>query len=121
MALEANQTIRWKERIGIMAVSHTFKQVEEFVFDYTLYPAVIALLGAVTGGLVMTVFSALLCYLYIRFYDWSQKDWLGLELVPRRCAMDRQSADAWHGLCSESCGREMSPLFSPSRAIRIRL
>ncbi|MEK7101844.1 MAG: hypothetical protein AAB882_01690 [Patescibacteria group bacterium] len=81
MALEANQTIRWKERIGIMAVGHTFKQVEEFVFDYTLYPAVIALLGAVTGGLVMTVFSALLCYLYIRFYDWSQKDWLGLELA----------------------------------------
>ena len=46
MALKsANQTIRWKERIGIMAVGHTFKRVEEFVFNYTLYPAVIAWLG----------------------------------------------------------------------------
>jgi len=84
MALkQANQAIRWKERIGIMAVGHTFKQVEEFIFDYTMYPAVIALLGAVTGGLVMTAFSALMCWLYIRFYDWSKKDWLGLELLKK--------------------------------------
>jgi hypothetical protein len=77
----ANQAIRWKERIGIMAVGHTFKQVEEFIFDYTMYPAIIAWLGAVMGGLVMTAFSALICYLYILFYDWSKKDWLGLELL----------------------------------------
>jgi len=82
MALKsANQAIRWKERIGIMAVGHTFKQVEEFIFDYTMYPAVIAWLGAVTGGLVMTAFSAFICWLYILFYDWSKKDWLGLELL----------------------------------------
>lgn len=81
MALKANQAIRWKERVGIMAVGHTFKQVEEFIFDYTLYPAVIALLGTVIGGIVMTMFSALICYLYILFYDWSKKDWLGLEFL----------------------------------------
>ncbi len=82
MALKsANQSIRWKERIGIMAVGHTFKQVEEFVFDYTLYPLVIAFWGAMIGGLVMTAFSALVCYLYILFYDWAKKDWLGLELL----------------------------------------
>lgn len=82
MALKsANQPIRWKERIGIMAVGHTFKQVEGFVFNYTLYPAVIAWLGAVTGGFVMTALSALVCWLYILFYDWSKKDWLGLELL----------------------------------------
>ncbi len=82
MALEkANQPIRWRERIGIMAAGHTFKQVEEFIFDYTLYPAVIAWLGAVGGGLVMTASSALVCYLYVLFYDWAKKDWLGLELL----------------------------------------
>ena len=64
-----------------MAVGHTFKQVEGFVFNYTLYPAVIAWLGAVTGGFVMTAFSAFVCYLYILFYDWTKKDWLGLELL----------------------------------------
>ncbi|MBI4066020.1 hypothetical protein HY412_02430 [Candidatus Kaiserbacteria bacterium] len=83
MALKANQPIRWKERIGVMAVGHTFKQIEELVFDYGLYPAVIAWWGAVTGGLVMTVFSAFICYLYILFYDWSKKDWFGLELLKR--------------------------------------
>ena len=82
MALKsANQPIRWKERIGIIAVGQTFKQVEEYVFDYVVYPAVIALLGSVIGGLVMTMFSALICWLYILLYDWSKKDWLGLELL----------------------------------------
>src|SRR3989344_3513973 len=82
MALKsANQPIRWKERIGIMAVGHSFKQAEGFIFNYTVYPAAIAWLGAVMGGLVMTVFSAFICYLYILFYDWSKKDWLGLELL----------------------------------------
>jgi len=82
MGLEkVNQAIRWKERIGIVAVGHGFKRGEEFVFNYTLYPAVIAWLGAVTGGLVMTAFSALVCYLYLLLYDWAKKDWLGLELL----------------------------------------
>lgn len=82
MALKlANQTIRWKERIGLMAVGYTAKRVEELVFDFTLYPAMIAWLGTVNGGLVMTAVSALMCYLYILFYDWAKKDWLGLELV----------------------------------------
>lgn len=64
-----------------MAVGHTFKQVEEFVFDYTMYPAVIAWLGTMIGGAVMMTFSALISWLYIRFYDWAKKDWLGLELL----------------------------------------
>ncbi len=77
----ANQPIRWKERIGLLAAGYTFKRIEELVFDFMLYPAVIAWLGAVIGGLVMTAFSALACYLYILFYDWAKKDWLGLELL----------------------------------------
>lgn len=82
MALKSvNQTIRWKERIGIMAVGHTFKQAEEFVFDYTFYPLMIAWLGTMIGGAVMMAFSALISWVYIRFYDWAKKDWLGLELL----------------------------------------
>lgn len=77
----ADQPMRWKQRIGILAVGHTFKRAEELVFDFTLYPLVIALLGAIVGGLIMTAFSALVCYLYILFYDWSKRDWLGLELL----------------------------------------
>lgn len=64
-----------------MAIGHGFKQAEEFFFDYALYPAVIAWLGAVMGGAVMMALSAAICYLYILFYDWAKKDWLGLELL----------------------------------------
>lgn len=81
MALQANQAIRWKERIGAIVVGRTFKHFEVLVFDFTLYPAAIAWLGTVVGGLVMTALSAFVCYLYILFYDWSKTDWLGYELI----------------------------------------
>ena len=81
MAQKANQPIRWKERIGIMAIGHSFKQVEEWVFDFALYPAVIAWLGALKGGLVMTAFSASECLFLIFIYDRTKKDWFGFELV----------------------------------------
>ena len=82
MALNStNQPIRWKERIGLAFIGHMGKNVEETLFDYLLYPAVIAWLGVAYGGLVMTALSALLCYLYILAYDWSGKDWFGFELA----------------------------------------
>ncbi|MFA5745060.1 MAG: hypothetical protein WC887_02495 [Candidatus Paceibacterota bacterium] len=33
------------------------------------------------GGLLMSSLSASVCILYIRLYDWSGRDWLGLELL----------------------------------------
>jgi hypothetical protein len=81
MASEVIPPIHWKERIGLVAIGHTFKKAEEVLFDFTLYPAMIAWLGAVTGGLVMTAISALICWLYILFYDWAGKDWFGFELL----------------------------------------
>jgi len=71
----------WKERVGTMAVGHTAKQVEEFLFDYVFYPAMIAWFGGVIGGLIATASSAFECWLFILFYDWSKRDWLGLELL----------------------------------------
>jgi len=82
MALNStNQPIRWKERIGRVAIGHGIKQTEETVFDYMLYPAVIAWAGGVYGGLIMTALSAFVCYLYLLAYDWSGKDWFGFELL----------------------------------------
>jgi hypothetical protein len=72
---------RWKKKLGIMVVGHTFKQIEEFLFDYTLYPLVIAWLGPIRGGVVMTVLSMAVCYVYLIFYDWSKQDWLGVEVL----------------------------------------
>ncbi|MFA6278867.1 MAG: hypothetical protein WC638_02155 [Candidatus Paceibacterota bacterium] len=78
-----------------MAIGHTFKQVEEFLFDYLMYPAMIAALGTVIGGIIMSSLSASLCYLYINFYDWSKQDWLGLELLKEvRDGEDRKGRTA---------------------------
>lgn len=80
-----------KERVGIIALGHTAKRVEEVLFDWLLYALVIAtcttILGPIWGSLagfaVMTPISALVCLAYIRFYDWAKKDWLGFELLKK--------------------------------------
>jgi hypothetical protein len=64
-----------------MAVGHTAKHIEEILLDFMLYPAIIAWLGAVKGGAIMMAFSALMCLLYLRFYDWAGKDLFGFELL----------------------------------------
>jgi hypothetical protein len=81
--------LRHKERIGLIAIGHTGKRIEEFLFDWLLYGVVVtqstlwwgSVWGAVGAFLIMMPLSALVCYLYIRFYDWAKKDWLGLETL----------------------------------------
>ncbi len=50
-------------------------------WDYFLYPFVIWKLGIVVGGTIMMVVSTLACYFLLLFYDWSKKDWLGIETI----------------------------------------
>lgn len=50
-------------------------------FDYLLYPLVIYQYGVLTGGLVMTLASFLVCLGSFKFYDWSKRDWLGIEAI----------------------------------------
>lgn len=50
-------------------------------WDYILYPYVIWKLGAVHGGIIMMATSTLVCYFLLVFYDWSKKDWLGIETL----------------------------------------
>lgn len=79
--------LRW--RAGVMAVGHAAKYCETLLFDWLVYGAVaaycVAVWGAAYGPLatfaVMAPLSALSCWLYIRLYDWSRTDWLGLETV----------------------------------------
>lgn len=81
--------LRHKERIGLIAIGHTGKKIEEFLFDWLLYGVVVTqctiLWGPVWGSLatflIMMPVSAAACYAYIRFYDWAKKDWLGLETL----------------------------------------
>jgi len=71
-----------KEKLAILGLGllvNTF--IINYAFDYLLYPFVIWKLGVFKGGLVMTVLAGLTCYPMFLFYDWSKKDWLGIETV----------------------------------------
>lgn len=80
---------RHKERIGIVAVGHTAKRIEEYLFDWLLYGVVVLwatnVWGTFTGSIVaffiMAPLSALFCWIYLRFYDWAKKDWFGFEML----------------------------------------
>lgn len=71
----------WKNRAVILAVGLTANKIMEWPFNYILYPGVIYLLGIWWGGLIMTFLSFIYCLLTIWFYDWSKKDWLGIETI----------------------------------------
>ncbi|HEY4514375.1 MAG TPA: hypothetical protein VJH69_03585 [Candidatus Paceibacterota bacterium] len=81
-----------KRKIGTIAIGHTFKHLEELLFDFGIYPIVIAWLGTLMGGLVMMALSAFVCWLYLLFYDWAKTDWLGLELLK-----EARDGDEKHG------------------------
>lgn len=70
-----------KERIAILGVGLSANAIMVYGFDYLLYPFVIWKLGILKGGVVMMLLSFLVCYLTILFYDWSKKDWLGIETI----------------------------------------
>jgi hypothetical protein len=42
---------------------------------------VIFRLGLIKGGIVMMALSLLACVILLRFYDWSKRDWLGIETI----------------------------------------
>jgi len=68
-------------RIGIFGVGVLAHQTQMWFFDYVIYPFVIWYLGLLIGAVAMTFLSFSICYGMLRFYDWSKKDWLGIETV----------------------------------------
>ena len=84
---QTGRPVRLRERFGLMAIGHALKQVEEFLFDWLLYGAVVAhtttMFGPYWGSLlafaIMTPLSAVLSLIYVLFYDLTKKDWFGFE------------------------------------------
>lgn len=70
-----------KERIATIALGVTFNQVFDFFFNYPLYMFVIEAIGLQKGYMVMALLSFLTCFLFIKFYDWLKRDWLGIEVA----------------------------------------
>ena len=71
----------WWARVGELALGFSANTVVVYGFDYLLYPVVIYQLGLLSGSAVMALLSFVICLLTLRFYDWSKRDWLGIEAV----------------------------------------
>jgi len=71
----------YKERAAELAIGFSAKGLISGSFDWFLYPAVIYWLGIFKGGVVMTILSMLACLAMMKFYDWSKRDWLGIEAI----------------------------------------
>jgi hypothetical protein len=52
-----------------------------WVFDNIMYPAMIAWLGPVLGGLIMTVLAATICYVWLRNIIASDEDWFAMDEI----------------------------------------
>ncbi len=70
-----------KERIAALGVGLLANWLMVNGFNYLLYPFIIYKFGILRGGVVMTVLSFLACYATLLFYDWSKRDWLGIETI----------------------------------------
>ena len=80
---------RHKNKIGLVAIGHTAKRIEEYLFDWLLYGIVVlwcintwgSFWGSIVAFFIMAPVSALFCWIYILFYDWAKKDWFGFETL----------------------------------------
>jgi hypothetical protein len=70
-----------KARIAQLALGHTVNNLMTYGFDFGLYPLVIYWLGLRWGFVVMAFLSFIVCWLTMKFYDWSKRDWLGIEAI----------------------------------------
>ena len=86
------------KRIGILLTGHTYKVVEEWLFDWLLYGTVTiwatSVWGVVGGSFVafaiMTPASAMVCEVKLAIYDAGKVDWWGIELLKRNRDEDAQ-------------------------------
>lgn len=90
----ASQIRRTGTRVLELGVGHTVNAVVfVYAFDYVLYPFMIWRFGLLYGGCVMSVISLIACLLTLWFYDWSKRDWLGIEAVKQ--LRDGQAKTRW--------------------------
>lgn len=70
-----------KERFAILAVGFLGNKAMVWIVNYGVDPFLVARYGFLKGGIATMIFSFFICLATIVFYDWSKKDWLGIELV----------------------------------------
>lgn len=73
----------FNNRLVVIFFGWVGNEVMVWGFDYLLYPFVIYKMGALKGGIVMTVLSFITCLFTLAFYNYSKKDWLGIETIKK--------------------------------------
>lgn len=68
-------------RGGELSIGLAAKYLSDRAFDYLLYPFVIFKFGILKGGIVMTFLAFIANIMTMKFYDWSKRDWLGIEAI----------------------------------------
>lgn len=80
-----------QSRLLELAVGLSANQVLVYVLDYGLYPYAIYQFGIFRGGAAMAAFSLLVCIVVLWLYDWSKRDWLGIEAIKRMKSYEGKS------------------------------
>jgi hypothetical protein len=70
-----------KKRIGILSIGLIVNWAMTWGFNFLLYPFLVYIYGIFLGGLIMMILSFFLCYGTILFYDWTKRDWIGIETI----------------------------------------
>ncbi len=68
-------------KVKLILKAYVILESIDWAFDNVLYPAVLAWLGSIVGGIVMTLLSALACYILLLYYMQSKEDWLGVDVL----------------------------------------
>lgn len=77
----SEKNLTYSGRGGELSFGLAAKYLSDVAFDYLLYPFVIFKLGILKGGIVMTFLALIANIMTMKFYDWSKRDWLGIETV----------------------------------------
>lgn len=77
----AEHCLAQRGRLAILVIGWLGNWLMVYGFDFVLYPYVLYKYGTTQGWIIMTIASFLLCLLTLWFYDWSKKDWIGLETI----------------------------------------
>ena len=79
--MHIEKLLPYRVRAFELAVGITANSLIDWPFNYLLYPYVIYRYGILWGGVIMMLVSLLACLLTLKFYDWSKRDWLGIEAI----------------------------------------
>ena len=75
------KAVAYRGRLGIWGIGLLVNKTIVYLFDYLLYPFIIWKCGIIKGGIIMTFISFLICWGTLLFYDWSKRDWIGIETI----------------------------------------